>query len=161
MLWFGMKRPCMAGQARSGSKWYVWRGFAGLACPGMVRRGSEVGRFGKSTQARRVLVLRVMTRQGEAKHGRHGNPGPGSEGTATVVYNMLMEPQAYDELKAATDKIKRVRDATTYGELERAIIIDVHATLRTVLAMYTESQPEVAPEPHKFSMNDLNPFKGN
>lgn len=72
-----------------------------------------------------------------------------------------MEPQAYDEIKAAADKIKRVRDAKEIGDLERSIIIDVYATLRTVLAMYTDPQDAVppAPEKHKFSMADLNPLK--
>jgi hypothetical protein len=70
-----------------------------------------------------------------------------------------MESQAYDEIKAATDKIKRVRDAKEIGDLERSIVIDVYATLRTVLAMYREPQEPPMPEKHKFSMTDLNPFK--
>jgi hypothetical protein len=49
-----------------------------------------------------------------------------------------MELQAHTELTKAADKLLKVRDAKTHGELEQAIVIDVYATLRTVLAMYTD-----------------------
>lgn len=63
-----------------------------------------------------------------------------------------MESQAYDTIKLALEKLHKVRDAPTVGDGEQAIVIDVVATLRTLLAMYTEPvEPVIEKKPFRFT----------
>ena len=48
-----------------------------------------------------------------------------------------MEAQPYQTLKQAQEKLNKVRDAQAIGDGEQIIIIDVCATIRTLLEQYT------------------------
>jgi hypothetical protein len=55
-----------------------------------------------------------------------------------------MEPQVFETLKRTLEKLTKVRDAPNIADREQASVIDVVATLRTLLEQYSVTEGEQA-----------------